>query len=276
MFFEPAEITELLNCENCSQPYGEYYPPRILPCCGKTICFKCVQQTERQIKDNKLKCIVCNKEEMIPVNGFQINRALVKLIAKKPKEISRGHEAEKLKQNLRDLDIQVNKLVFEVENGEYLITGDCLELRRQIKLAREERIKEINHQCDVLLHKIDTFEEKCIRKYREMNVSTQQVNELIDLVNSAIQQQNSYLMQLMIDDKDTMAYNVKMNELKSIIKTERKNIKKLMYDNQIMKFEVNSSSIDENLLGKLIHITPDFSVTIKFYSEYFFFRVELY
>ena len=264
MFFEPSEITELLNCEYCSQQYGEYYPPRILPCCGKTICYKCVMLAERLTKDNKLKCMVCSKEETMPLNGFQINRALVKLIAKKPKEISRGQEAEKLKENLRDLEAQVNKLIFEVENGEYLITVDCLELRTQIKLAKEEKIKEINQHSDALLQKVDTFEEKCIRKYKEMNVSTQQINELIDLVKDAIHQQNTYLMQLIIDDKDTMAYNVKMNELKSIIKTERKNIKKLMYDNQMMKFEVSTSPIDQDRLGRLIHIEPDSSVISLF------------
>ena len=34
---------DLLNCEHCVQQYGEYYPPRILLCCQKTMCYKCVQ-----------------------------------------------------------------------------------------------------------------------------------------------------------------------------------------------------------------------------------------
>jgi hypothetical protein len=35
----------------------------------------------------------------------------------------------------------VNKLIFEQENGEHLITEDCQELRRQVQLAKEEKIE---------------------------------------------------------------------------------------------------------------------------------------
>ena len=144
MIYEESEIKDILNCEHCFQPYGEYYPPRILLCCQKTMCYKCVQLIENQAKNNKYKCISCNKEATIPDDGFMLNKTLVKLIAKKPTEIPRGSEAEKLKQNLRDLEILVNKLLFETENGEYLIFEDCRELKRQVQSAKEEKIEEIN------------------------------------------------------------------------------------------------------------------------------------
>ncbi len=79
MIYEQSEITDVLNCEHCYQPYGEYYPPRILPCCGKTICYVCVQLTENQIKHNKYKCFICKKEETIPSNGFLVNNAVILL-----------------------------------------------------------------------------------------------------------------------------------------------------------------------------------------------------
>ena len=62
MFFEQSEIIDLLKCENCSQQYDEYSPPRILPCCGKTLCYTCIQSIEKQLKKNKFKCIACNYE----------------------------------------------------------------------------------------------------------------------------------------------------------------------------------------------------------------------
>ena len=168
MFFEQSEIQDLLKCENCSQQYDEYYPPRILPCCGKTICCKCVQLIEKKSKNNKFKCIVCNEEKTLPKIGFQVDRTAARLIELQPKEILRGPEAEKLRQNLGELEKKVNKLIFEMENGEYLITEKCKELKREVQLAKEEKIEEINQLSESLFLKIDTYEEKCKNIYNEM------------------------------------------------------------------------------------------------------------
>ena len=50
MIYEQSEIKELLHCEHCSQSYGDYYQPKILSCCGKTIYGTCVQLIENQVK----------------------------------------------------------------------------------------------------------------------------------------------------------------------------------------------------------------------------------
>ena len=260
MIYEETEIIDLLKCENCFEAYDEYYPPRILPCCEKTICYKCVQKTDKQVKNNKFRCILCNKEELLPNNGFMVNQLAVKFLAKKPKEISRGKEAERLKKTLYDLENLVGKLLFEMDNGEYLITEDCKELRRQVQLAREEKIEEINQKCDALFIKIDSHEEYCKSKYKESKKSKLKANELIELVNESIQKQHAYLRQLTIDDKDTIAFNKNMDELKVRIEIERKNLKKTMFGNQIMKFKANKSSISEEFIGNLIQDAMDFSV----------------
>jgi len=272
MIYEESEIKDLLKCEHCLQPYDEYYQPKMLHCCGKTICNTCVELIEKQIKNNKYKCIACSEIDTMPKNGFQVNRAVAKLIEKQPKEISRGPEAEKLKQNISDLEVIVKKFIFEIENGEYLITEDCRELRRQVQLAKEEKIEEINKHYDTLILKIDNYEEKCKSKYKEMNYSKQKGKELIKLVNESIQQQNAYLRKLKIDDKVTIKYNQKMDEMKIQIEKERKNIKKSMFGNQIMKFEANKTKIDEEILGKLILPTFDFTVNILSYFKTIFYQ----
>ena len=262
MIYEESEIKDLLNCEHCVQPYGEYYPPRILLCCQKTMCYKCVQLIENQAKNNKYKCISCKKEATIPDDGYMVNNVVAKLIAKKPTEIPRGPEAEKLKQNLRDLEILVNKLLFETENGEYLITEDCRELRRQVQLAKEQKIEEINKHCDALLLKIDTYEQKCLRKYKEINESKKKATELIESANDTIQKQNAYLRQLKIDVKDIIASNEKIDELRAQIEKERKSMNKTMFNNHIMKFEANKTTINEEFLGKLNYQNIEFTVNI--------------
>ena len=56
-------------------------------------------------------------------------------------------------------------------------------LKIQVQLAKEEKIEEINKHCDALFFKIDTYEDKCISKYKEMNEQKQKANELIKSVN---------------------------------------------------------------------------------------------
>jgi len=56
----------------------------------------------------------------MPRNGFYVDRTTARLIEKQPKEILRGKKALKLTQNLGDLEMLVNKLIFEMENGEYV------------------------------------------------------------------------------------------------------------------------------------------------------------
>ena len=90
-----------------------------------------------------------------------------------------------------------------------------------------------------------------------------QMKELINLVNDSIQQQNKYLRQLKIDDKETMECNEKISELKEQIQKERKNLNKSIFDNQSIKFEANTHSIDEHFLGKLIINSSDFTVVFK-------------
>jgi hypothetical protein len=255
MLYDQSEIVELLNCEHCSQPYDQYYQPRILPCCDKTICSTCVKLIQKQLKDNKFKCIACNKVDIMPKDGLQVSEPDAK-----PLEKLKGPEAERIKQNLRYLESLINKLTFEIDNGECLIRKNCSQLRKQVQSAKENRINEINKHCEGLLKKIDLFEEKRIRKYKEMNLLKQQDDEFIKLVNESIQQQKDYLMQLKINDKETIACNEKIEELKTKIEKERKNIKKSVFDNQFLKFEANTTSIDEALLGKLIQDTFDFDV----------------
>ena len=81
-------------------------------------------------------------------------------------------------------------------------------------------------------------------------------------MNESVPKQNAYLKQLKIVDKETIACNQKMDELKALIEKERKNVKRSIFDDQIMKFEANTTPIDEEFLGKLVKNTIDFSVII--------------
>jgi len=70
MIYEESEIIELLKCEHCIQPYDGYYDPRMLHCCGKTVCNTCVQLALKRAEKSRFKWIACNKLELMPENRF--------------------------------------------------------------------------------------------------------------------------------------------------------------------------------------------------------------
>ena len=267
MFYEQSDIADLLRCEHCKQFYDEYEPPKILPCCEKTICGKCVEIVQKNIKNNKFKCISCNEEDTMPRKGFLVNKQIAKLIEKQPKDIHRGDEAEKLKSNIKSLEETLKKYLFEIENGEYLIKEDCKELERQVQLAKEKRIEEIEKQTDVLLKQINGFQETCIQKYNEMKEPEQKAGGLINEVNNVIQHNKTYLQQLTLRDNETINSNNKLKEIKDKLETKREQLKVKMFDNKSMKFEPNNTPIDVNLLGILQETTV--STVINFINKQF-------
>ena len=67
---------------------------------------------------------------------------------KENKSILFGSENDKLKKKFNDLNNLVNKLILQIEDGEYLIKEECRELRNQVQLATEEKIVETNEKSD--------------------------------------------------------------------------------------------------------------------------------
>ena len=268
MFYEQSVINKLLKCQHCNQSYEEYFSPRILPCCSKTICQHCVRFMARKSLENKsnemrslerrssrkttFKCLICQEESIMPSKGLPINEAVALLMSAQPIEVSRGAEAEKLKQNIIDLDNLANKLNFELDNGEHLIREHCTDLKRQVQLVKEERIREIRKKGDSLIERIENYQLNCIQKYQEMKkLKKIEKKELLTQVNNVIQKQKTYLNQLKINDNETIASNESLIEFKSRLEQERENVKNLVFNNQLMKFDVNTTKVGEELLGLL-------------------------
>lgn len=260
MFF-----TQLLKCQHCSHPYEEYYPPRIMPCCGKTICRLCVQKIERETSFSLFqdyKCGMCQDENFISDQGFWVNEAVAALIKDQPKEIYRGEEAEKLKKMITALDDSVNSLLFEMNNSDFIIREQFSELRRQVVLTKDEKIHEIEKHTNGMIERINAYEQDCIQKYSKIKQSRQQADKLVNKINSLVRQQKNYLDQLKIDDREMKASREMLHILKGKIEEKRISESHLMFNNQTMEFEANMSPIDEEFIGILRH--EDIAFTVYF------------
>jgi hypothetical protein len=90
----------LLKCDQCELPFGDYCAPKFLPC-FKTICTTYEQQIQREAIDKRFKCGVYNKDYYIPEDGFVLNEMAIKII---DAGISISKEHDQFQLNLRKLD----------------------------------------------------------------------------------------------------------------------------------------------------------------------------
>lgn len=263
MFYEQSFISNLLKCQNCNLKYDEYDLPRILPCCGKTICKKCLKLIDRQTKNNKFTCILCNEENYIPSKGFPVNELAAKLVSEQPKEVYRGEESEKLKSNLVNLEILTSKLSFEIENGEDMIKEHCIELRRLVQLAAEQRVNEINNYGELLVQQINDYEKDCTKQLAISDETKKQSSNVIFQVNLFLSEQRLYLNRFTINDKETLESNEKFSMLKSVLEKERLNVKKSTFNGKLMKFETSEFGLDQKTLGHVKYEQVETIVTVS-------------
>jgi len=163
MFFEENEITDILKCSRCKERLDE---PTMLPC-GDTVCSLCLKLIHASNK--KFKCIVCNNEHTMPENGLPINKALRALWPIQPKEVYRSQAVETLKETLNTMRKKISLLQTASDNSSDRIKDECIELRRQVQLATDQVIEQINDFNDQFINVINQYENETIESLQSNN-----------------------------------------------------------------------------------------------------------
>lgn len=250
MFYDKSFITNLLKCQQCERSYNDYDQPRMLPC-GKTICNQCITIVERQICQNSFRCILCDEKHLLAEKQrFPVNELAANLIAAQPKEVYRGKETENFKKNLLNLEQLTKELTFDMEHGEDKIKHHCNELKRLVQLATEQKVNEINQLNQVYIKQIDDYELDCIEKYSTRSGSKlEQMKEIIAETNLFLIEKQNYLEQFQISDCEIFSSNERSCKLKSNLEEQILNIKSVLFDSNLMEFDINKSKVNEKLLG---------------------------
>ena len=250
MFIRPSVIDSLLKCNHCFKNYSVYEQPRILPCCGKTLCSKCLLLIEKEIKNNKFKCMLCNEQSIVPAKGFLFNEMAIKLLSEQPVDVYRGIETEKLKKNITELDQLTKKLLFEINNVELSVDDHFKEQERLVQLTTEEMIEEIYKRRDVLLQQLSERRRVCINNSAKLEKFQEKTNKIANQVNKQLEKDRAYLNQLQLDDNSTAASNDKLALLKCQVERERFEIKKALFNGHLMQFNPAKRETDgENIIG---------------------------
>ena len=184
-FYKESSIIALNKCQQCNRPFDPYEPPKVLALTGKTICSRCMN-TKRPSND-----II-----------FIENELLFELLSIQPRKVYRGETIEQLNFSLKNLELLLNDLVFNCENGELKIQDYCDEQRRLVQLTKELKELEINEQTnDIFIEIIDDYEKETISCYLVIKNHLKN-NQLIDDVNKFIVEVKTYFQEFELNEKN--------------------------------------------------------------------------
>lgn len=164
-------------------------------------------------------------------------------------KIYRGKEIETFKNSLEKLENLLNELTFNITNGNDKIKYHCSELKRLVQLSTEQKIIELNNLNEILVKKIDNYEKECTLRYSNCNLYKSPLNELINESNLFLNEKRNYLQQCEINENDIIQSNQILNRLKASIEDQLLNVKSILFNNNLMEFEMNKTKIDENKIG---------------------------
>ena len=240
MFYQECKINNILKCQLCSTNFDKSeFRPYALPC-GNTICSNCISLIEdnNNNKSKEFTCNLCIKNHVIPTEGFPINKVLVDLITEKPCEIYRSEMVEILKSNLKFFEENLKHIDLDMKNGPDRIHDHCVELRRLVQLSTEEKILELNQINELLISQIDDYEKMTISKYDKNKVDLTQIEQFKLSLKMFINETKEYLKGFTICDKQVQDANIIAEIHKHNLDREIKKLNFLLFDNNIMNFEV--------------------------------------
>ena len=250
MFFKEESISKFLKCPICKLNLND---AKILLC--GIYCTNCVDELTKNINETtkEFECSSCSKKHIIPEDGFNSWKALEEMYSEKLnlEEIYRGESAEKLKTNLKKIQIQINELDLSSTNGEEIVKEDCLSLRNEVMLETELVIKKIQDLSEVLVNQICDFEIICISNIKPDQVKKEQFNGIINELKLFHKKWSDCLNQSRFKDSDINTANDLANDLENKFLKEKNILKELIYRNNFINFRKNKSLIDKNIIGKL-------------------------
>ena len=150
---------------------------------------------------------------------------------------------------MQKLENSLNELTFYITNGNDKIKYHCSELKRLVQLSTEQKIIDLNNLNEVLVKRIDNYEKECTLRYSNCNLYKSPLNELINESNLFLNEKRNYLQQYEINENDIIQSNQILNRLKASIEDQLLNVKSILFNNNLMEFEMNKTKIDENKIG---------------------------
>ena len=245
MFYEETQINEHLICPYCKNKYND---PRVMKC-GASFCLACINLMIKTA-ENGFKCPVCEDFHKIPKTGYSMNLNLAKLCKIKANEVSRSPLADSLKPKLDEIKLKLDELSKENSLGADKIKDYCAGLRNEVQLSSEQLIEGIKTQNMELIEQINAYEKSSMLDFNEE--SQIQLNNFIQEKHGIHTKWIDYLKQFKLDDKDLKTAWNEANKCLEQINQENQRFLFKLFNENLLKFNRNSSPTNSSILGSLI------------------------
>jgi len=252
--FTKNDLDDLLKCSICKHKLDEYNEPKTLAC-GKTICIQCVSNITKNLmnKDKRtFKCPIqtCKKEHVKPKDGFPTNDLVLQFLSLQPKEIYRGERIETLKASLNLIEENLKKIYFDIEHGDSRISEYCADLKSQIQLSTDEKLKKINESSEFLIKQIEAYEKETVecftKKSNEKNINV----ELLDEITMFLSNRTVFLNNLNMNDESSINDSNEMaSNYITLLEEVKENVINSVFNNRLIEFEPAKSKWRDNIIG---------------------------
>ena len=244
MFYDSNQIDNELLCKNCE---GRLHEPKILPC-GEIICSLCERCI--QVNDRIFDCIACKQKHEMPKNGLIICKPLLKLLSIMPANVSRGESYDLLEKLLNEMQKKTSFIKLGIENSNDLIKEYCIELRNDVQLTAEKAILQVNELNNKIIEEIDEYEKELIEFNKTNKESLDAFNKIVKEMESFHAINTEYLKKNKVDYEIINKANEEATNFIKKAELEIENLKDIIFDGQIFKFDKNNEKIKKSILGE--------------------------
>lgn len=229
MFFEENKVSNLLICPKCSNRLKN---PHVLPCCGETVCAKCLP-SKANADEN---CPFCTK----PIdqnNNYQPNKALERLISLDPTDVYRGElfqelnaKTDLIRTELNDLK-QINE-TFAMKK----ITDHCQQLREKVLAKTVKTLESAKKTSDSIMHKIDSYEKSCTESYQTGKKSFEEELNGLEKEFAEYETTMNKLLSRAHDGSGEYSMLSEVHRLKIKFKIAKLNLQKLIFTREMLEY----------------------------------------
>jgi hypothetical protein len=251
MFFDSNQINTVINCTKCNERLDE---PRLLPC-GNSVCTFCVESIK--VTDREFQCLTCDDKHEMPKNGLPVIKGLAKILSFSSVNVSRGKAYDTLLETINDLLKKTNILRHRLNNRTEYVKEHCIELKNKFQLATEKAILQMNKFNEQMINEIDNYEKLHIQNNTTSSKNFKKFQQLVDELDKFSLKTNQYLKNLNLNDDILIESNKEAVILNEKADLEIKNLKSVVFDDNIMSFEANKENLKRSILGE-IKITKSF------------------
>ncbi len=245
MFFETNQVNDALLCIHCEERLSE---PKILPC-GETICSLC--ETNIYIIDKMYECLVCNKSHEMPEDGLPNNKLAFKMLSIKLTKVSRGEVFDSLIKLLDVLQEKTSLIKLGIENSDDFVKEHCLDLRSEVQLTTEEVLLQVNEISTKLIKQIDEYEQKLIKSNKINTGPINHFNKIVKEMELFHSNDSEYLKKYEVDNKVIKKSNEDVINLIKKAESEIENLKDVIFNGSILKFDKNKQQVNNLILGSI-------------------------